>query len=346
VKKTELEAQLSNKIIKIGLFLIAIILLAISALWFVINKQPPKSEIQVNQKIDTNVDKVSQKSSQENYVVGPTYNCSRLPRFLRSTGLSQPIAIDTAQSRHTGLILRELRSPNRVYQHKSWLQTGHVGGTVRDRQGNIYVIPIPTIGLDTNPLALRNRIYIVDSLSGVMSVYKELPLVESDSSNPFGTLGMTIDCETNSLYVSSVAGSTVDQQKGVIYQINLSNKQIVDTLEGVDAIGLGIFNFKGEKRLYFGSARDSSLFSYKLTKKGSFVSFEHQPRYETSLLSLKNGNTTQIKKIRFSKSKNQDYWMQLSETEFGFRLSADTGRQYKHYLFKLNLDTKYWKFTP
>jgi len=260
------------------------------------------------------------------------YECARLPSFISGLGLVKQVAIDTTIARLPGLVIRELAGTKRLYQAESWKKTGHVGSTVRDAKGNIYVIPIPSVALDTNPLEARNRVYKVDSESGEMAVFVELPLPKTDTQqNPFGTLGITLDCETNSLYVSSVAGSTPKNINGKIYQLSLDTGRIVDTYSGVDAIGLGVVKHGKTRRLYFGDARSSSVYSIALSNKGLFSRVD-TPRYELSLLNIKNGDSTQVRKIKFVKVES-GMEMQLDETEFAYRMGADTSRRYKTYSF-------------
>lgn len=279
--------------------------------------------------------------------IGSAHYCARTPRFVNKFGLQQPVAIDTQQSKVVGLVMRELRGKKRVFQHPSWRQTGHVTSTVRDAEGNIYVIPVPSVSLETNPLEHRNKVYKVNAINGEMKIFASLPLPESGGLlNPFGTMGLALDCDTNSLYVSSVAGSTPKQQLGVIYQLDLQSGDVLDQLNNVDAIGLGIFNFFDQKRLYYGSARSSNLNSIGLTTRGGFKRNQKEAahRYELSLLGVKNGDTTQIRKVVIYKTKDHQYGMDLTETEFGFRLGADTSRRYKHYLFKLDLNQRSWVY--
>lgn len=280
----------------------------------------------------------------QSFVVGDVYSCAKLPPFIQSLGMSESIAIDTTVTRLPGVVLREFDGQRRLYQHPSWSVAGHVSSTVRDQYGNIYVIPVPSIGLDTNPLERRNIVYRIDAKTGVMVEFIALPLPkESSQSNPFGTLALALDCETNSLYVSSIAGSTASNVAGTIYRIDLSSKQIIDRYDGVDAIGLGIFNYPQEKRLFFGDARSSNVFSLGLTKQGIFKK-EQTPKYEVSVLAVKNGDSTQVKKIRFARGPNNLFKMTLSDTEFAYRMQAETNRQFRHYEFLLDQEKLTWVF--
>lgn len=282
--------------------------------------------------------------AQPEYVVSNAYHCAKIPPFFERFGLQQPVAIDTVQSVYPGLVVRELRGQQRLFRHPSWSQTGHIGSTVRDATGNIYVIPVPSVGLDTNPLAKRNTIYRVDAATAVMQPFVQLPLPSVDSErNPFGTLGLALDCDTDNLYVSSVANSAPDQALGVIYQIDLKTGKVIGQRDRVDAIGLAVFNHADGKRLYYGDARSSSVFSVPLDNNGGFVGGK-KPRHELSLATVKNGDTTQARKLRFTKDRSGKWLLTVTETEFAFRLTAETGRRFKHYLFVLGDDQQQWMF--
>jgi len=280
----------------------------------------------------------------QDFEVGGAYQCARFPSFVKTLGMSASVAIDTTVTRLPGVVLRELDGQRRLYQHPTWATAGHVGTTVRDQYGNIYVIPVPSIGLDTNPLSARNKVYRISAKTGLMSEFVSLPLPQSnDQSNPFGTVGLALDCQTNSLYVSSLAGSSIRSVAGKIYRIDVASKKVVDELTNVDAIGIGVFNFSKHKRLYFGDARSSSVLSIELTNTGDFKKAQ-QPRYELSLLNIRNGDSTQVKKIRFIKKKDRTHTMTLSDTEFSFRIQAETNRRFRHYDFSLDQERMKWLF--
>ncbi len=240
-----------------------------------------------------------------------------------------------------GLQIRDFSQKDKTWQHKSWSMTGFIGTFERDKQGNVYVFPMPYVSLTKNPPKKQNQIYRIDSKTAEMSLFLKLSSENSaNPRNPFGVMGLYYDCDTQSLYVSSLAGSKPMQEKGVIYQIDLKSKQIISKLENIDAIGIGVFNTSKGKRLYFGSARNSNLFSIVLDNKGSFSG---KKRYELSLSQIKGGDSTVIKKITFKKQKNK-YYMRLKEIEFGFRLLAENNPNKKKYIFVLDEASNKWIF--
>ncbi len=271
------------------------------------------------------------------------YACAGMPRFIQNLDLKTPVAIDTSISRLPGIVIRELQGQRRLYQKESWKNTGHVGSSVRDAQGAIYVAPIPSIALDTNPLDKRNRIYKVHSGSGDIEVFVDLPKpAEQTQSNPFGTLGLAIDCQTNSLYVSSVAHSTPAQVAGIIYQLDLTTGKVLSRFNGVDALSLAVFNSPKGKQLYYGDARSSNLYSVRLRNDGGFTKGQ-APQRQLSLLEQKNGDSTQIRKIRFKADPSGRLAMVLDDTEFAYRPAAETMRRYKKYFFILMPETNHWR---
>jgi hypothetical protein len=267
------------------------------------------------------------------FPMGLTDQCRKLPAFIQQTGLGSQVAIDSRQEGFTGL--RLINAQGKTWQHPSWDDAGHVGAFERDQNGHIYIAPAPDVSLEDNPPELQNRLYRVDAQTGEMQLFMELPAEQLPSvSNPFGVMGMAFDCQTESLYVSSVAGSSPTTIRGQILQINVADKTIRSTLKAVDAIGVGIFNDREQKRLYYGEARSSNIYSLPLTAQGELIP---PARYELSLATLKGGNTTSARKIRFQqKSRDPNhplYWMIIKEMEFGFRLPSENNPFKNSYIF-------------
>lgn len=240
-----------------------------------------------------------------------------------------------------GLLIRDQSQKNKTWQHKSWIKSGYIGSFDRDRKGNVYVFPTPYVSLKENPPEEQNQIYIIDSQTAELSLFMKLPAENTpNSKNPFGVMGLYYDCDTDSLYVSTLAGSKPKQEKGAIYQIDVNTKKILSKFENVDAIGVGVFNTNKGKRLYFGSARNSHLFSIKLDNQGGFIG---EKNYENSLSQIKGGDSTVIKKVVFSQ-KNKQFFMALKEIEFGFRLLAENNPFKKKYNFEWGQKNNKWEF--
>jgi hypothetical protein len=276
-----------------------------------------------------------------NFKPGVADACRAMPAFIAKTGMGAQVAIDTQQQGYTGLRLLQPQT-GKAWQHPSWDDAGHVGAFARDKVGNIYVAPTPEVSLAENPPALQNRIYKIDAQTGEMALWLELPAVALPSpSNPFGVMGLFYDCDTDSLYASSLAGSTPKQANGRIYRIAVANKQVVSQLEQTDAIGVGVFNGVKHKRLYFGSARSSDAFSVALDAKGDFTA---DVRHEFALASLPDGNSTSVRKFSFGAGQGGQYVMQVKELEFGFRLLAENNPHRRVYRFSYEPGQDSWQF--
>ena len=275
------------------------------------------------------------------FTPGLADSCKAMPPFVAKTGLGKQVAIDTQQRGYMGLRLLEPQT-GRSYQHPTWDDAGHVGAFARDKDGNVYLAPTPDVSLTENPPALQNRIYRIDAQSGEMALWLELPAVALPSiSDPFGAMGLFYDCDTQSLYVSSVAGSTANQVNGRIYRIDVASKQVVSQLEQTDALGIGVFNGVTAKRLYLGSARGSDVYSVVLDAKGDFTD---EVRHEFALAALPDGNSTSVRKFDFVRDAQGQYLLQAKETEFGFRLMAENNLRKRMYRFVYEADKETWRF--
>lgn len=275
-----------------------------------------------------------------NFKPGVANACQAMPAFISQTGIGQAVAIDTQQRGYTGLRLLNPQT-RKTWQHPTWDDAGHVGAFTRDKDGNIYVAPTPEVSLADNPPALQNRIYKIDAKSGEMALWLELPAVAPPSpANPFGTMGLFYDCDTHSLYASSLAGSASRQAHGRIYRIEVASQQVQAQLEATDAIGVAVFNGVQHKRLYFGSARSSDVYSVALDAKGDFT---QDVRHEFALATLPDGNSTSVRKLEFS-AKSGQYVMQAKETEFGFRLLAENNPRKRLYQFTYDAGQDRWVF--
>lgn len=276
-----------------------------------------------------------------NFTPGLADGCKAMPPFISKTGLGKQVAIDTQQRGYIGVRLLEPQT-GRAYQHPSWDDAGHVGAFARDKAGNIYVAPMPDVSLTENPPALQNRLYRIDAQSGEMTLWLELPAVAPPSaSNPFGVMGLFYDCDTDSLYASSLAGSAPTQVNGRVYRIEVATKQIASQLEQTDALGIGVFNGVSAKRLYLGSARSSDVYSVVLDAKGDFTD---DVRHEFALATLPDGNSTNVRKFDFARDAQGQYQLQAKETEFGFRLMAENNLHKRVYRFTYQADKETWQF--
>ena len=204
--------------------------------------------------------------------IGGTLDCRQRPRFAAAAGFETGSALSTGEGAQPGLVLVDATAPERSYQHPSWARHGFLGPLTYDAEGNVYVAPMPNISLLENPPEEQNSIYRVDTESGEMDLFLQLPPGGPlKAENPFGILGLTYDCDTGSLYASSVAGSTRSQEFGRILRIDPADATVTDSMSEVDAMGLAVFRGSRDRRLYFGSARRPELWSIALDDDGAFL---------------------------------------------------------------------------
>jgi hypothetical protein len=186
-----------------------------------------------------------------------------------------------------------------------------------------------------NPIAKQNFLYKINSQTGVMDKFLELPIKDSLSvTNPYGIVGLAYLCESNIIYVSSLQGSTREKENGVIYAVNEEGK-IIDKLENVDAFGIGVTYINDGRYLYFGSARTSDIYQVSLTAEGKFRS---KPIIKASLNNLGARGDDKARKIRFDKTGR----MEVFAIEFNYNLTAPTEKQETKFLFSWSEEAQKW----
>jgi hypothetical protein len=256
--------------------------------------------------------------------VGSVDDCRTLPPFVERLGFSRSTLLSTAERTVMGLILIEPGQGSQVprtYQHPSWTMAGYLGPNAFDAKGNLYVAPSPRVSLGDNPPEKQNTIYKVDGETGVMTPFVTLPAAAPITlRNPYGVMGLAYDCETNSLYASSVAGSTRNDMAGRIYKIDVNTGEVASQLDNLDAIGVGVFNTTQGKRLYLGSARTQDILSVALTSQGDFAG---APVVEFSLAGLGPDGNDKARKISFDKANN----MLVNGTKFNYNLAPPPAQQ-------------------
>ena len=258
-------------------------------------------------------------------------------------GFSEQASIGTAFQGVKGLAIGDPAGNNgqgSLYQHPTWDDAGYLGPWTYDRLGNVYAGPVPLVSLVENPPEKQNKVYKVDTDSQVMAEFVDLPATQPPSgANPFGVVGLTYDCDTELLYASSLAGSTAGQEVGRIFRIDLASGQVLNSLDGVDAMGLGVFNGAQGKRLYYGLTRKPEVWSVALDDTGDFAG---EPRFEFSLVGLPTEGRQTVRRIRFGTGTDAtlyvvdfNYTLQVAgerqETvlEFGYDPFTDTWSQAK-----------------
>ena len=255
--------------------------------------------------------------------VGHAAYCMRRPRFVANLGFStdRP-GMATALEGYMGFVMFD---PNtgEVVQHDTWDDAGFLGGSVRDARGNTYIYPAPFGSTENNQPDEQNKLYIIDTNSAEMTEWLDLPALSepNESVNPYGITGLFIDCDTNSLYVASVMGSTARGEFGRIFQIDITSKEVVDTYDNIDALGVGVHNGVSGKRLLFGLARNSAIMSIALDNETG--NFEGEPRREFFLAELEGGGNDKGQRITFPLiNTHQEGNMVIKGIEFDYTLRA------------------------
>ena len=252
--------------------------------------------------------------------INPAYtgveDCRRLPKFFENIGIGPNPLVGTSFRSYVGFVVYDRNGSKKYIQHYTWREAGNLGGFINDRQGNFYVIPVPFVSVELNPPEKQTILYRIDSISGIMAPVLTLPAaLPPSTTNPFGLMGLGLDCETNSLYVTSVAGSSAARELGRIFRIDLGSMQVADEYDGVDAIGVGVFKGVSGKRLYYGAARAPLVFSIALNEQGDFVG---EPHEEFSVANVPGVGNQRVRRINFINPQE----MSIRSVEFNFSLRA------------------------
>ncbi|MFM9909252.1 MAG: hypothetical protein ACKVOW_07885 [Chitinophagaceae bacterium] len=283
-------------------------------------------------------------SCKEEMVDFSSNNCKQNPFFIQSMGFVPANSFfSTSEERIMGLVLHqsdEVGNPNarivKSFQHPSWRLGGWLAPILIDNTGDLYTAPAPFISLLDNPVANQNTIYRVDSKTGTMDVFMKLPLVDTNSiQNAFGIIGMALLCETNTLFVSTLAGSDRKHERGAIYAIDIPSKKIIDKLSGIDAMGMGISYVTGKRELFFGTGRTSEVFSVVLNKKGEFSG---SAQMVISLSGLGANGDDKVRRIRTDALGN----LEIHGISFNYNLIPQREKKETVYHFYYELESKKW----
>lgn len=273
--------------------------------------------------------------------IGPVDGCRAGPRFQSALGLGPRAALVTALTDVKGLAVLDPdgnEGRGRVYQHATWDDAGFLGPFITDRHGHIYTAPVPLVSLVDNPPEQQNRIYRVDSDTQQMALYVELPWAQPPSgANPFGVVGLAYDCETESLYASSLAGSTAREEVGRLFRVDLTTGQVAAHYDGVDAMGVAVFNGADGKRLYYGLARRPEVWSVGLDAAGNFVG---EPRLEFSYAQHVAGGRRTARRIRFQGGDT----MVLNLMDFNYTLQVAGQRREDLLFYRYDPAAARWEF--
>lgn len=262
--------------------------------------------------------------------------CKRSPKFRDTQGFSTRSALSTLERGTKGAVMVEYDAngqPSRTYQDPSWDDAGYLGHVVLDRGGNVYTFPAPYISLIDNPPALQNILYRIDSTTATMTRFYTLTAsAPSPEGNPFGMMGLAYDCDTESLYISSVAGSTRAETLGQIVRLDLASREVRFRYEGVDAFGLGVYIGPTGKRLYYGLARAPEIYSIGVDERGDLL--------DDSKLEITLPDTTlKARRVVFG----TDGTLQVRSRPFDFNLIVTSDRPEVVYNYRLDPATHRWQ---
>lgn len=271
--------------------------------------------------------------------------CKSVPPYFSKLGFDSQLSfLSTSENNIVGLVLLQSDQPghpnatvSKRFQDDSWKSKGNLGAISTDHKGNSYVLPTAKVNILLNPPHQQNTIYKVDGITGRMTDFISLPMdITPGSKNPFGLLGSFYDCSKGQLFVSSVAGSDEDNQRGIIYCINTTTRKVNIILRQFDAYGLAVHYQEGRRILYISSARESKLFSMELDEHNNPVT---KLKQEFSFLGVGPRGDDKIRKIRFTR----DGKMQLFTILFYFNLTAPSERQQSKLTYIFDKQTQLWK---
>ncbi|MCF6244009.1 MAG: hypothetical protein L3J43_03115 [Sulfurovum sp.] len=292
------------------------------AAYFVVNQKNKSQEI----------DKVSPKETKSIGTFSKQKTCAKPPQFLASMNIPQPVIIDLSQKRFKGIALHYGKNFSQTLHPKRWEQYEHFSTYTVDKEGNIYLVPVPFISIHPTTFNLQKNIYKLDAKTGKLSIFMHFDDVHPSANNPYGINAITYDCDDGTLWVAAIDESDYQSQKGVIYHINIETKEILQTFEGVDVLSMSLLKSEKGKFLLLGSARDNGLYAYPIIES----KLEDKA---IKLLELPNANE-HIRKIKV-KGKNE---LELQSIPFSYTLIAQTAKKDRmYYTITWNASKNSWK---
>jgi hypothetical protein len=257
--------------------------------------------------------------------------------FVARLGLGANAALSTSERDLLGLaVIAQSADGQRqkYWQHPSWRMAGNLSAFAIDARGDIYLIPAPRVNLLENPPSLQNRLYRVDSESAEMQLALEFPVADPVSQrNPFAGLGLSYDCGLDSVFLSSVAGSTPSTQKGRVYRIALRpTPQIASVFDGFDALSVLSVDTQTGPALMLGSARTGEVSMLPLAANGDFLR-DQRPIPVLDLTGIGPEGNDRARKIEIS----SDATITVRGMRFAYNL-AQPPAQAKPTLYRFQFD--------
>jgi|GEM_PF-729780 len=261
--------------------------------------------------------------------------CRRPPTFFNGLGFGRGVSLSTAERDLIGIAAVEFDSNTkkriRYWQHPSWSKFGQLSAFTLDRQGDLYVIPAPRVNLADNPPALQNRLYRIDASTGEMQLALAFPVAAAaNARNPYAGMALSYDCNTHSLWLSSVAGSEPSRERGKILRIQLQPSIAVqDQLDDFDGFGIAAFSAgstlqagadkANQQGLLIASARHGSVLLQAMNKDGSL---QGRPLTMLSIAGLGPLGNDRVRKIDIGSQGE----LLLHGTPFNFNLAQPSAQ--------------------
>jgi hypothetical protein len=232
----------------------------------------------------------------------------KMPIFLQRLKVPQPIAIDLSQHEYKGLAFLYGKRFQKSIHSKEWEKYGNLSTYTLDNNGNLYLIPMPFISIKKDTFELQKNIYRVDSQNGHIGIWKHFDDIKPNDTNPYGLISIDYDNDDNIIFASAIDESTYQEQKGVIYLLNIKTKNVIQKVSGFDALSIKYFkDTNGNKYLFAGSARDSGLYLFgfkngKLTYKSTKLLDIPNPTQHIRKIKIIAKNMLELQTIKFSYS--------------------------------------------
>ncbi|MEZ4612448.1 MAG: hypothetical protein R2838_19770 [Caldilineaceae bacterium] len=195
----------------------------------------------------------------------------------------------------------------------------------------------PFINTTLNPPAEQNKVYKVDSAGGVMTEFVDLsPAGPMTENNPFGVLGLFYDCDTDSLYAGSVAGSTPTEEVGRIFRIDAATGEVAHVgKRGRDGRGRLQHARRRQNDSISGPAVTRAFAPLRWMKTATLWG----SREEFFLAQFEGSANDKGQRITFT-NENQ---MVIKGIDFNFTLRAASEPRRNLYTFALNPESQTWE---
>jgi len=283
-----------------------------------------------------NIKNSKEKEIEKEFNVGDFKRVSsgvRYPYFLYKYGITPPIAIDLSQQRFKGIAFLFGKGLRRVIHKKSWERFDYFGSYALDRDGNLFLTPMPFISIKPTTFNLQKNIYKLDSKNGKLSIWKNIDEVIPSPTNPFGIIAIEYDIKNHSLFISAIDKSDYNTQRGRLYYIDIKTKKILQKIEGYDLLSLKLIDTNRGTFLLGGSARENIVYAFEINK----TKISKVPKKLFSLYDINE----RARKITIYK----DNHLLIKTIPFSYNLIAQTqnGSIRKSYDFSYDKNISMWK---